>query len=52
MRTLLLIAGAWAVGSLLLGLLIGRIIRRVGRRYPVSHDTGIRGAERGPGGHR
>jgi hypothetical protein len=35
---LVLIAASWAVGSLVLGLLMGRILRRVGRRYPAPRD--------------
>ena len=48
MRLLLLIAGAWAVSSLLLGLLVDRIIRSLGRRYPAPRDAETRSAEKNP----
>ncbi len=49
MRLLLLIGGVWFTGSLLLGLALGRIFRRLGRRYPAAGDAASRNADRDPG---
>lgn len=48
MRLLVLIAAWWAVGSLVLGLLVGRILRRLGRRYPEPRDAGDTDAPTSP----
>lgn len=39
MSLLVVIAASWAAGSLVLGLLVGRILRRLGRRYPAPRDA-------------
>ncbi len=38
-RLVLLIAAAWLIGSVVLGVALGRVIRRLSRRYPVADDT-------------
>ncbi len=49
MRLLLLIGGVWFIGSLLLGLALGRIFRRLGRRYAAPGDAASGNTDQDPG---
>lgn len=48
MRLLLLIGGVWFLSSLLLGLALGRIARRLARHYPAPIEPAGRNTDHDP----